>query len=146
VAVGRCQPINQLAGNTAVLWLVESGNPSGKGRKPPVPSPRTVRALHNQAVAPAVELNRRFVEVVRRHGRAEVTADVEAVVRGEDRRGADRHPALGDDLPFTFIGTSSGEPGLGAKGFVSTSIFTFPTGSFSFALIFVRSIMNRLYS
>jgi hypothetical protein len=46
----------------------------------------------------SIEGERCLVEIVERHGRAEVTADVEAVVGGEGKSGGDRHPALRHDL------------------------------------------------
>src|ERR1019366_6025404 len=45
-----------------------------------------------------VKGERRLVEIVERYGRAEVAADVEAVVCGEAERGGDRYTALRHDL------------------------------------------------
>src|SRR5579862_1122322 len=46
----------------------------------------------------SIEGERCLVEIVERHGRAEIAADVEAVVCGEGKSGGDRHPALRYDL------------------------------------------------
>ena len=69
----------------------------------------------------AIKLERRFIEVIQRYRRAEVGADVEAVVGGEQQRRADRHFALCDDLaidPHGDIQRAGGlEYGIGSLDF-----------------------------
>src|SRR6516162_9229931 len=59
-----------------------------------------LQVLHLRGNDLPVERERRLVEVVQRHRRAEVAADVETVVRGEGEWGADRRLPLGYQLPI----------------------------------------------
>ena len=61
----------------------------------------------------AVELERCLVVIVQRHRRAQVAADVEAVVGGEQQRCADRHLAFGDDLAVDLHGHVQRAAGFG---------------------------------
>src|SRR5581483_6966108 len=63
----------------------------------------------------AVELKRRLVEVIERHGRAEIAADVEAIVDGKSQRGGDGHFAGGDFLAVDLEGDLRGRAGARRK-------------------------------
>ena len=52
----------------------------------------------------AVELERRLVKVIERHGRAQVAADVEAIVRRKRKRSGDGHFAGGGFLAVDLQG------------------------------------------
>ena len=61
----------------------------------------------------AVELERRLVVILHADRRAEVDAEVEAVVGGEEQRRADRHYAGGDLLAVDFHHDLERTGGLG---------------------------------
>ena len=57
-----------------------------------------------------VEGERCLVEIVFRDRRAEIAADVEAVVGGKGERGSNRHPALRNDLTIDLERHIKGDP------------------------------------
>ena len=109
-------------------------------------SGRTTQVLHARPFDLAVEFEGGLIVVIDADRRAEVDAEVEAIVGRKDQRGAHRHHARRNFVAVDF------QHHLERTGWLALNVgrldfdLDLAAGSLSLALMWVRIISNRLYS